>query len=244
MSEKPKRRYVPRGQGKFIRTPSRFQQYEKKYDIVEDMKQMKPNINLAQLVELNPNLGVELSKATKRERVLRNQPWLHSGEKEINKINQEKHIVAMKTPIILGDIEVKAIIDTGTAVSAMTSALLKETQFNITEKSNTRCIMAGGNRIASLGKSEIEIEIGEIITPIVVEVIDSKDWTLIIGNDFLSRWNSNINFETETLTLQDQEFTMEIPISYYREWKVTFEIKEENNSEEEYKETEQRAKTH
>ena len=98
----------------------------------------------------------------------------------------------------------------------MTSALLKETQFNITEKSNTRCIMADGNRIASLGKSEIEIEIGEVITPIVVEVIDSKDWTLIIGNDFLSEWNSNINFETETLTLQDQEFTMEISISYYR----------------------------
>jgi hypothetical protein len=37
---------------------------------------------------------------------------------------------------------------------------------------------------------------------------------------------------------------MEIPISYYRERKVTFEVKEENNSEEEYKETEQRAKTH
>ena len=135
---------------------------------------------------MNPNLGVELSKATKRERVLRNQSWLHSGEKEINKINQEKHIVAMKTLIILGDIEIKAIIDTGAAVSAITSALLKETQFNITEKSNTRCIMADGNRIASLGKSEIEIEIGEIITPIIVEVIDSKDWTLIIGNDFLS----------------------------------------------------------
>ena len=159
-------------------------------------------------------------------------------------MDQEKHIVAMKTPIILGDIEIKAIIDTGAAVSAMTSALLKETQFNITEKSNTRCIMADGNRIASLGKSEIEIEIGEIITPIIVEVIDFKDWTLIIGNDFLSEWNSNINFETETLILQDQEFTMEIPISYYRERKVTFEVKEENNSEEEYKETEQRAKTH
>src|SRR3984957_1909828 len=99
-------------------------------------------------------------------------------------INQEKHIVAMKTPIILGDIEIKAIVDTGAAASAMASALLKETQFNITEKSNTRCIMADGNRIASLGKSEIEIEIREIITPIIVEDIDSKDWTLIIGNDF------------------------------------------------------------
>ena len=61
---------------------------------------------------------------------------------------------------------------------------------------------------------------------------------------FFSEWNSNIDFETKTLTLQDQEFTMEIPISYYSEREVTFEIKEENNSEEEYKETEQRAKTH
>jgi hypothetical protein len=73
MTEKPKRVYVPKGKGKFVRRPSRFQQNAEKYDIVEDMKQMKPNINLAQLVELNPSLGVELAKATKRERVLRNQ---------------------------------------------------------------------------------------------------------------------------------------------------------------------------
>jgi hypothetical protein len=73
MTERPKRVYVPKGKGKFMRKPSKFQQNAEKYDIVEDMKQMKPNINLAQLVELNPSLGVELAKATKRERVLRNQ---------------------------------------------------------------------------------------------------------------------------------------------------------------------------
>ena len=37
---------------------------------------------------------------------------------------------------------------------------------------------------------------------------------------------------------------MEIPIIYYRERKVTFEVKEESDLEEEYEETEQRAKTH
>jgi hypothetical protein len=37
---------------------------------------------------------------------------------------------------------------------------------------------------------------------------------------------------------------MEIPINYYRKRKVTFEVKKENDSEEEYEETEQRAKTH
>ncbi|GBC09219.1 hypothetical protein RclHR1_00870010 [Rhizophagus clarus] len=73
MTERPKRVYVPKGKGKFLRKPSRFQQSNSKYDIVEDMKQMKPNINLAQLIEINPSLGTELAKATKRERVLKNQ---------------------------------------------------------------------------------------------------------------------------------------------------------------------------
>jgi predicted aspartyl protease len=137
----------------------------------------------------------------------------------------------MRTPIIIDDIEVKAIIDTGAAASAITSELLKETQYRIEEKSNTRCIMANGTKIASLGKTEIKIEIGEIITPVTVEVIDSKDWTLIIGNDFLGEWNSNINFESETLTLQDNEITIQIPVTYTRQKKVTFEVPEEDDEE-------------
>jgi len=73
MTERTKRVYVPKGKGKYMKKPSRFQQNDRKYDIVEDMKQMKPNINLAQLVEINPRLGIELSKATRGERVLRDQ---------------------------------------------------------------------------------------------------------------------------------------------------------------------------
>ncbi|GBC09218.1 hypothetical protein RclHR1_00870009 [Rhizophagus clarus] len=145
----------------------------------------------------------------------------------------------MKTPIIIDDIEVKAIIDTGAAASAISSSLLNETQFKITEKSNTRCIIADGSRVASLGKTEIEIEIGEIITPILVEVIDSIDWTLIIGNNFLAEWSSNIDFESKTMTLQDEDYIIRIPISYYRHKKVTFEINEESNSEDEFEEYEE-----
>jgi hypothetical protein len=40
----------------------------------------------------------------------------------------------MRTPIIIDDIEVKAIIDTGAAASAIISELLKETQYKIEEK--------------------------------------------------------------------------------------------------------------
>jgi predicted aspartyl protease len=150
--------------------------------------------------------------------------------------------MAMRTPIMIDDIEVKAIIDTGAAASAITSELLKETRYEIKEKSNTRCIMANGTRIASLGKAEIEIEIGEIITPIKVEVIDSKDWTLIIGNDFLGEWNSNIDFDSETLILQDGEITIQLPVTYTRQRKVTFETPKESDEESEY-ETEEEIET-
>lgn len=68
---RPRRRYVPKGQGKFIRRPNKFEEGTQDYDIVEDMKNMKPNINLAQLCKINPKLASELAKATKHERVLR-----------------------------------------------------------------------------------------------------------------------------------------------------------------------------
>ncbi|CAB4420564.1 unnamed protein product [Rhizophagus irregularis] len=44
---RPRRKYVPKGQGKFIRRPNKFEEGTQDYDIVEDMKNMKPNINLA-----------------------------------------------------------------------------------------------------------------------------------------------------------------------------------------------------
>lgn len=144
----------------------------------------------------------------------------------------------MRTPIIIDNIKLRAIIDTGAATSAITSNLLRETQYEINQSSNTRCIMANGTRIASLGKSELEIEIGDIITPIIAEVIDSEDWTLIIGNDFLEKWNSNIDFNLQTLTLQDNEIIMELPVTYTKQKKVTFEIPQDDEDESEYEEEE------
>lgn len=144
----------------------------------------------------------------------------------------------MRTPIIIDNIKLRAIIDTGAATSAITSNLLRETQYEINQSSNTRCIMANGTRIASLGKSELEIEIGDIITPIIAEVIDSEDWTLIIGNDFLEKWNSNIDFNLQTLTLQDNEIIMELPVTYTKQKKVTFEIPQDDENESEYEEEE------
>ena len=64
----------------------------------------------------------------------------------------------MKTPIFINDVEIKAIVDTGAATCAISKRLLDETHNEIKNPSNVRCIMANGSKIASLGKSIIEIE--------------------------------------------------------------------------------------
>ncbi|CAB4433188.1 unnamed protein product [Rhizophagus irregularis] len=83
--------------------------------------------------------------------------------------------------------------------------------------------MANGSKTASLGKSTIEIEIDEITTEIEVEVINSHDRMLIIGNDFMSDWKANIDFETHTLKLNDQGYEIYIPIEYIKSNRVKFE---------------------
>ena len=61
------------GKENILKKPNHFEQEITEYNIVEDMKKMQSNINLAQLVKLNSKLASELAKATKHERVLRSQ---------------------------------------------------------------------------------------------------------------------------------------------------------------------------
>jgi hypothetical protein len=53
--------------------------------------------------------------------------------------------------------------------------------------SNVRFVLANGNKIAALGKTEVEIQINDKKIPIEVEVMDSKEKYIIIGNDILKK---------------------------------------------------------
>jgi hypothetical protein len=58
---------------------------------------------------------------------------------------------------------------------------------------------------------------------------------LIIGNDFMSEWKANIDFETHTLKLNDQGYEIYIPIEYIKSNRVKFEtpIQDEYTDDEE-----------
>jgi gag-polyprotein putative aspartyl protease len=140
-----------------------------------------------------------------------------------------------KTTAVKGDIKIngrliRAIIDTGAAISVITKALLDDLQMEIKESSNSRLVGFDGNKSISLGKSEIEIELKDWLIPITVEVIDSNKRDLIIGTKSLVGMDANIDLKANKLTLKvNDEDTIEMPIYYTQNENIKDEISDEDD---------------
>jgi hypothetical protein len=143
--------------------------------------------------------------------------------------------IETKTTAVKGDVKIngrliRAIIDTGAAISVITKALLDDLQVEIKESSNSRLVGFDGNKSISLGKSEIEIELGNWIIPTIVEVVDSNKRDLIIGTKSLAGMDANIDLKEKKLTLKvNNEDTIEIPIYYTHSEDLNEEISDEED---------------
>jgi hypothetical protein len=143
--------------------------------------------------------------------------------------------IEIKTTAVKGDVKIngrliRAIIDTGAAISVITKTLLDDLQVEIKESSNSRLVGFDGNKSISLGKSEIEIELGNWIIPTIVEVIDSNKRDLIIGTKSLAGMDANIDLKEKKMTLKvNNEDTIEIPIYYTHSEDLNDEISDEED---------------
>ncbi|PKY58584.1 hypothetical protein RhiirA4_480615 [Rhizophagus irregularis] len=137
----------------------------------------------------------------------------------------------MRTELEVEDQLVNVIIDTGAAVSVITDKLRRRLRIPICGKSKFRCTIANGQKIAALGKTNITIRYkDELEIMREVEVIESEEEDLILGNDIWKLFNTKINFEDHTLEIEEQGETIMIPVGYKRE--VIYESEESEDDEE------------
>lgn len=141
-------------------------------------------------------------------------------------------MVAVRCDTVINDTKIKAVIDTGAATNILTNSLAKELKIKPTQGSKTYFIIANGKREASLGKTQIEIEIGEYIIPINIEIIESQKPDLLLGTEFLNQIQGKVNFEKSKLTFPTEEGKIEVPI-YYTQKQETNQ-KEISDDENEY----------
>lgn len=123
------------------------------------------------------------------------------------------------------------MIDTGAAVNVITNEVKEDLGLKIVKGSRVRCVLANGDKIASKGKTMLELEIGENIVPIEVEVIEANGYEIIIGNETLQEVNANIDFKDKVVTLEIDGDTLEIPVSCTRKLVENIEEYDENEDE-------------
>jgi hypothetical protein len=150
--------------------------------------------------------------------------------------NEEKRTTAMRAELEVEDQLISAIIDTGAAVSVITDKLRRKLNIPIFGKSKFRCTIANGQKIAALGKANITIRYKDELEIIrEIEVIESKEEDLILGNDIWKLFKTKINYEEEIMEVEEEGETIIIPIRYERE--IIYESEE---SEDEYESNDER----
>ncbi|GBC38977.2 retroviral-like aspartic protease 1 [Rhizophagus irregularis DAOM 181602=DAOM 197198] len=121
----------------------------------------------------------------------------------------------MRSKVIIKGKLVSIIIDSGVSVSLISDKLRKELNIPIIEKSDIRFIMANRIKVASKGKIEITTEINENTEmKIIMDVIESVEKELILGNDVLREKEGIIDYNEKTLILREDGKDIEIPIEY------------------------------
>ena len=148
-------------------------------------------------------------------------------------------MMSTRCKIEIRDQEMEAIVDSGVATNIMTKGLQEKLGINITESSNGRFRLADGKKVIALGQIFITIKIGEIMIPMRVQIIDSREKHLIMGTEILAKVKGKIDFEKGKLEIEYEEEKVETPIFFSKE-KVEIKNEEfEDDWKEEYEEKEQ-----
>src|SRR6185437_68222 len=105
--------------------------------------------------------------------------------------------VAMRWHLNIRGQPVVAILDSGAAVSIITAKLMKRVGLKINQYSKTIIVTANGAREKALGSiTDVKITLQDIVIPIDLQVIESKDETLLLGTDWFNKSRANLDFDT------------------------------------------------
>jgi len=111
---------------------------------------------------------------------------------------------------------IQAILDSGAAISIITSSLAKRLRLKIDEASKIIINTANGKRARALGKiNTVKIIIGSIRMPITLQVIESPDENLLLGTDWFKRTKAVLNFDERKLRFKYLTKAISVPITYY-----------------------------
>ncbi|KAG9305361.1 hypothetical protein G9A89_011494 [Geosiphon pyriformis] len=119
--------------------------------------------------------------------------------------NKQKAITAMYTKAEVEEKTICLILDSEFAGSIITYQLMQQLKRNVDQPAQTVIVTADGMKKTSV--EEIDnflFTIDEITIPVKVLVMDAPQYQALIGNDWLQKANTNLNWKTQELTISYQ----------------------------------------
>jgi hypothetical protein len=126
---------------------------------------------------------------------------------------------------------VSVVIDSGAAASIITKQLMKKLGYEIDRSSKLVIVAVNSNKTKALGEIvDFPLEIKNQHFFHNVQVIDSADNILILGNDWLTKVKANLDWKDKTLTLWKNRKQVTIPVQLTKS--LILAESEESDSEE------------
>ncbi|KAG9293760.1 hypothetical protein G9A89_019097 [Geosiphon pyriformis] len=128
---------------------------------------------------------------------------------------EEKPITAMYMDARVDGHPIKLILDSRSAGSIITQQLMDQLSRRVDRAASARIITADGVTKTPIGEiNEFPFEVNGIMTPIKVLVIETTQYQAFVGNDWLSKVNTTLDWNTQELQLMYQGQHIRVPAMY------------------------------
>ncbi|KAG9304434.1 hypothetical protein G9A89_019996 [Geosiphon pyriformis] len=105
---------------------------------------------------------------------------------------------------------IKLILDSGSTGSIITKQLMDQLNCRVDHAVSTRIITADGVTKTLIGEiDDFPIEVNGIIVPIKVLVMKATQYQALVGNNWLSKTNATLDWNTQELQLSQNEKSKE-----------------------------------
>src|SRR5215218_1489880 len=201
------------------------------YSIVQNLHDSPADITLGQLLQYSPYLREELFQGLRRTPKTNNtdqsdqdmdngEPIVTVGEVALSQGKQDSILMQIQAQI--NGQPAKLILDSGSAISLISQDFAKKLRLNAVEPSKLLISTAAGKISRLLGKiTNLPIQIDCVKIPSTVHIIDTNDYQVLVGNDWLKEARTQINWNSGEATFECGGRLVRVAIDYGQPAKTT-----------------------
>ncbi|GBC14645.1 ribonuclease H-like domain-containing protein [Rhizophagus irregularis DAOM 181602=DAOM 197198] len=206
------------------------------FDIAKYISDLPCGLSIGQATAQLPvyRKGLIQSMRRKREKIDNNNYIGESYYRDSNS-EEETSTTAAKCEFHINQQPVIAVIDSGAAVSIMTTAMMKTLKLTIDGPSEYVIKTANGTRVRSLGEIQnLPLKVRNLIIKTNVQIIESSDSVFILGNNWMRKVNAALDWDKKTLTIRYNGRSTTVPVIFTLPKPIKMKQSFEYDDEEEY----------